>query len=104
MPVHIDGWNCGTHIAFWILQILRYLLAETINMNTLMDDEHFTKCIGNNVIFKYQIDHDMNKLRAEIRKFIIRLAFVTAASEDKRMTKETIQTKEEAVGSMSCEE
>eukprot|EP00957_Ditylum_brightwellii_P109629 8361577-Ditylum_brightwellii.AAC.1 len=93
MPVHIAGWNCGTHITFWMLQILRHLPAETINMKTLREDEHFTNCIGNTVIFKYQIDHDMNEFRAEIRKFIVRLAFVTAPSEDRKMTKETIQKK-----------
>eukprot|EP00957_Ditylum_brightwellii_P036533 2767213-Ditylum_brightwellii.AAC.1 len=91
MHVQVDGWNCGTHIAFCMLQILRYLPAETISIKTLKIDEHFANCIGNNVIFKYQVDHDMDEFRAEIRKFIVRIAFVTAASEDRKMTKEIIK-------------
>ena len=35
MPVQVDGWNCGTHIAFWMLQLLRYLPVETINMKNI---------------------------------------------------------------------
>eukprot|EP00957_Ditylum_brightwellii_P145161 11056902-Ditylum_brightwellii.AAC.1 len=93
MPVHVDGWHCCTHIVFWMLQLLKYLREDTISMKTFREDEHFEKSIGNNDIFKYCIYHDMNKFRAELRKFIVRLAFVTAASEDRKMTKKTSKEK-----------
>eukprot|EP00957_Ditylum_brightwellii_P127572 9728642-Ditylum_brightwellii.AAC.1 len=71
MPVQVDGWNCGSRIALRMLQILRYFTAENINMKTSRGDEHFANCIGNNVIFKYQVDYDMDEFRAKIRKFIL---------------------------------
>eukprot|EP00957_Ditylum_brightwellii_P002310 177892-Ditylum_brightwellii.AAC.1 len=46
----------------------------------------------------------MKELRAEIRKFIVRLAFVTTASEDRKMTNKLIKEKEETDGNMSCQE
>eukprot|EP00957_Ditylum_brightwellii_P170491 12977363-Ditylum_brightwellii.AAC.1 len=60
MPVQVAGRHCGTHILFWMLQILRHFTAENINTT-------------------------------EIREFILRLAFVTAASEDRKKTKEAIK-------------
>eukprot|EP00957_Ditylum_brightwellii_P028600 2161118-Ditylum_brightwellii.AAC.1 len=45
MPVHVVGWHCDTHIAFWMLQLLRYVPADTINMKTLREDERLAKCI-----------------------------------------------------------
>eukprot|EP00957_Ditylum_brightwellii_P157576 11993692-Ditylum_brightwellii.AAC.1 len=45
MPVHVVGRHCGTHIALWMLQLLRYLPADTVNMKTLREDEYLAKCI-----------------------------------------------------------
>eukprot|EP00957_Ditylum_brightwellii_P106819 8149196-Ditylum_brightwellii.AAC.1 len=45
----------------------------------------------------------MDEFRAEIRKLVLRLAFVTATCEDRKMTKEAMK-KQEAVGNMSCKE
>ena len=84
LPVHVDGLHCSTHVAFWMLQLLRYLPADTINMKKLREDEGLVETIGSCNIFKYQIQHDMKEFKAEIRKLIVRLAFVTAVSEDRK--------------------
>ena len=87
-----------------MLQLLRYLPTNTINLKTLREDEDLVETIGNSDIFKYHVPHDMKEFRAEIRKFIVRLAFVTVASEDRKMTNKLIKEKEETVGNMSCQE
>eukprot|EP00957_Ditylum_brightwellii_P063883 4846956-Ditylum_brightwellii.AAC.1 len=63
----------------------------------LREDENFANSIGKHIIFQYQVDHDMDEFRAEILKFILRLAFVTAASEDRKNAHKAIKEKEEEV-------
>eukprot|EP00957_Ditylum_brightwellii_P107061 8168418-Ditylum_brightwellii.AAC.1 len=79
------------------IQILRYFKADVINMKTLREYEYFANTLGKNIIFQYQVDHDMDDFRAEIRKFILRLEFVTATIEDRKKTHKSIKEKEEAV-------
>jgi hypothetical protein len=86
LPGKFHGKHCSTHVAFWILQVLRFLPADSINMRTLRGDENFMETIGNFKIFKYHLQHDMKEFKAEIRRFIVRLAFVTAVSEDRKKT------------------
>eukprot|EP00957_Ditylum_brightwellii_P179678 13686803-Ditylum_brightwellii.AAC.1 len=77
------------------VHLLIYLPADTINMKTLREDEDLVETIGNSDIFEYHVQRDMKEFRAEISKFIVMLAFVTAASEDRKMTNKLIKEKEE---------
>eukprot|EP00957_Ditylum_brightwellii_P072986 5546167-Ditylum_brightwellii.AAC.1 len=104
LPVNVHGFHCSTHVAFWMLRLLRYLPADSIDMKTLREDEDLVETIGNCKNFKYQVQHDMKEFKAEIRKFIVRLAFVTALSEERKMTYKIIKDKEESVDNMSCQE
>eukprot|EP00957_Ditylum_brightwellii_P108347 8265910-Ditylum_brightwellii.AAC.1 len=67
-------------------------------------DDNFADMIGNVCIFYYKVDHDMDGFRASIRNFILRLAYVTATSEDRAKILKGIKEKEEEVGTMSCSE
>eukprot|EP00957_Ditylum_brightwellii_P078331 5955989-Ditylum_brightwellii.AAC.1 len=66
------------------VHLLRYLPTDTINMKTLKEDEDLVETIGSSDIFKYHVQHDMKEFRVEISKFIVRLAFVTTASKDRK--------------------
>eukprot|EP00957_Ditylum_brightwellii_P131328 10016735-Ditylum_brightwellii.AAC.1 len=46
----------------------------------------------------------MKQFTAEIRRFIVRLAFITAVSDDRKKTYKLIKDKEVSVGNMSCQE
>eukprot|EP00957_Ditylum_brightwellii_P024239 1828526-Ditylum_brightwellii.AAC.1 len=73
-------------------------------MKILREDDNFANTIGNNFLFDYKVDHDMDEFRAEIRKFVLRLAYVTAASEDRTNIQKGIKEQVEEVGNMSCSE
>eukprot|EP00957_Ditylum_brightwellii_P093179 7094413-Ditylum_brightwellii.AAC.1 len=66
-------------------------------MKTLREDEDLVETISNSDIFKYHVQDDMKEFRGEIWKFIVKLAFVIVASEDRKMTNKLVKEKEETV-------
>ena len=98
-----DSFHCGTHVTYWILVFERHFDMDDINNDTYEKDKNFAKTIGESSFFSYDVNHDMDQIRYEIREFIVRLAFIFSKSFDRKQVAE-VESKQLNLYSDTCNE